>query len=319
MGELTNRVAVSVVVPAFNAEEYIGEALESVFAQTFKDFEVIVVNDGSTDGTERVVQGHRRSLIYLREQRSGPYFCRNRALEVSRGALIALLDADDVWMPRKLERQVEFCQAHPEYGIVTTDVEWFNESGVTKRSLKSVYPIANGLVMEKLLLDNWITNSAVMVRRECFDKVGYFDEEPGIYGADWMMWVRIAAHYPVYFIDEILVRHRKYPASYSSAKPEAQFQNLFKNLEKLRRAVPQLAARPGLIREASYRICVSRGVADLVALELRRAREKLRRAIQNKPYSLKAWSALGASYLPALVLHTIKRSLRCLRAWGSGH
>ena len=304
---------VSVIMPVYNAERYIEETLEGVFAQTFQDFELIVVNDGSTDGTEQRLAKYRDRITYLVQERRGPSAARNRALQIVRGSLIAFLDADDLWLPTKLEKQVAFAQSHPEYGIITTDTLWFDENGVTRPSAKSLYPIKNGYVLKELLFDNWIGASAAMVRRECFDWGITYDEEPGVFGEDWLVWMQIAAHYPVYFIDEVLAKHRVHRHSFSHQNAEAQFRNLFRNLEKLQKTIPQLAARPELVRAAAFRIAWRRGWYDLRRLEIRSARDKFWRALGYKPFRPKVWALLAATYTPLVVLRGLKQVVKALR------
>lgn len=304
---------VSVIIPTHNDGAFIEEALRSVLNQTFRDFEIIVVNDGSTDGTEKRLEKYLDRIVYHYQECQGPSVSRNRALRAAQAPLVAFLDADDVWFPSKLEKQVRFARANPQYGIITTDVQWFNERGVTNPSLKSKYPISNGFVLERLVLHNWISTSAAMVRRECFDRAGMFDEEPGIFGEDWMMWVRIAANYPVYFLDEILTGRRVRSDSLGERDPEAQFRNLFRNLEKLRSSVPELASRPELFREAAYQICVARGERDLQEFNRLAAREKLKQAIGYRPLRLRPWLVLAASWLPAGALRAVKRAVGAIR------
>ena len=307
---------VTVIIPTHNDGAYIEGALESVFSQTFQDFEIIVVNDGSTDDTEQRLAKLGDRIVYHYKKCSGPSACRNWAIRHASSPLIAFLDADDLWLPTKLEKQVRFALENPTFGIITTDVEGFNEYGVTSTSLKSRYPISNGFVVEKLLFHNWVTTSAVMVRRECFGPSGWFDEEPGIFGEDWMMWVQIAAKYPVQFLDEVLTRRRVRATSFEQRNAEAQFKNLFRNLDKLQKSVPALSSRPELFREAAYRICVGRGKYDLQQLKTQAARQKFLRALgyyQFRPYP---WMLLLVSFLPMGVLRAIKASGR-LRQWRS--
>ena len=297
---------VTVVIPTHNDGAFIEEALESVLNQTFRDFEIIVVNDGSTDDTEqRLLKLHER-IIYHFQNCKGPSASRNWAIRAAQSPLVAFLDADDLWLPTKLEKQVRFALANPQYGIVTTDVEWFNERGVTNPSLKCKYPISNGFVLKDLIFHNWIATSAVMVRRECFGRAGWFDEEPGVFGEDWMMWVQIAAQYQVYFLDEILARRRVRSDSFGQYDPEAQFQNLFRNLEKLQNSVPELASRPELFREASYRICMARGLRDLQELNTVAARKKIKRAWEYFPYRPQSWFLFMAALLPTGLLRAAK-------------
>jgi len=309
MNEVSQRpmAEVSVIIPVYNGEKYIEEALESVFAQTYRDFEVIVVNDGSTDGTEQRLAGYRERIVYVKQENRGLAASRAVGVGKARGSLIAFLDADDIWLPEKLARQVEFARSHPEYGIVTTDALNFDGDGLVTSSMKDWYQVSAGWILEKLLFGNWISASAAMIRRECFVKVSTFDVPPPAFGEDWLMWMQIAAYYPVYFIDEVLVRRRLHSASMSSQGGEIQFQCLLRNLEILREKIPQLKARPDLIDEAAFRICFNRGLGDLRAVRLLRAREKLRRAVGLKPYSPKALLLLLFSYLPSSFLRATKR------------
>lgn len=304
---------VTVIIPTHNDGAFIEGALESVLNQTFRDVEIIVVNDGSTDDTEQRLAKFRDRIIYHFQDCRGPSASRNWAIRAAQSPLVAFLDADDLWFPSKLERQVRFALGNPKYGIITTDVEWFNEGGVTNPSLKSRYPISNGFVMKQLLFDNWITTSAVMVRRECFGLAGWFDEEPGIFGEDWLMWVKIAAQYPVQFLDEVLTRRRVRSTSFEQRNAEAQFQNLFRNLEKLRSAIPELASRPDLFREAAYRICMRRGMNDLQELNTSAARKKIKQALGYFPLRLKSWILFGASLLPTRLLLAIKNTRRIVK------
>ena len=305
--------SVSVIIPVYNGERYIEEALDSVFAQTFRDFEVIVVNDGSTDRTEERLSRYRDRMLYAAQRNRGLSASRQEGLERAHGTFIAFLDADDIWLPLKLERQVRFARAHPEYGIVTTDAERFDESGVILSSLKSWYQPRSGYVMENLLLNNWIPPSAAMVRRECFERVGAVEVEPPGYGEDWVMWVQIAACYQVYFIDEVLVRRRVHPGSMTSRESDVQFQCLLRDLEVMKERVPALRQRPQLVRDAAFRICLNRGRNDLHAVEVSGARQKLKLALGFKPYYPTAWGLLAAAYTPAWFLRGVRVAVRHLQ------
>jgi len=311
--------AVSVIIPVYNGEKYIEAAVESVFAQTFSDYEIIVVNDGSSDGTEERLEKYAGRLTYVRREHSGSAgAARNSGLRLAKAPLIAFLDADDLWLPAKLQRQVEFARAHSEYGIITTDVEWFSDEGVTNSSLKKLYPIVNGQVMERLLFHNWVSTSAAMVRRECFEKIGVFDEEPGNFREDWLMWMRIASRYRVYFVDDVLVRHRQYRGSYSHRDPNYTFRNSCDSYRKLEDAVPELAAKPNLLREGRFRFCLRYSWDALQGIEMERARQCLKQALEYKPYSPRAWALWAATYTPPSVLRLLKRMMKGGRkVWAS--
>lgn len=301
---------VSVIVPVYNGEKYIEEALESVFAQTFRDFDVIVVNDGSTDGTEERLGKYRGRIIYISQPNMGQSASRRKGLAAGSGPLIAFLDSDDLWLPKKLERQAAFAQAHPEYGIVSTDVLSFNATGVVSPTLRKTYSISNGFVVEKLLFGNWIPPSAALVRRECFDVVRNFDLPPPEHGEDWLMWMQIAAHYPVYFIDEVLVKRRVHAESVSSRDSERSMEHFFRNLEIMRNHIPQLSARPELIDECAFRICLKHGLYHLHALECQRARTYSRKALGFKSYSMWAWILFLVSFAPAWLVGAVKKMVK---------
>jgi glycosyltransferase involved in cell wall biosynthesis len=303
---------VTVIIPTHNDGAFLEEALESVFRQTFRDFDVIVVNDGSTDDTEARLGKYRARIRYVYQECRGPAASRNLAIRATQSPLVAFLDADDQWLPKKLETQVRFAEASPSVGIITTDVEWFNENGVTNSSLKSRYPISSGFVIEQLIFHNWISTSAAMVRRECFGRAGWFDEEPGIYGEDWMMWVQIAAQYPVQFVDQVLTRRRVRSDSLEQRNAEAQFNNLFRNLEKMQATVPALSQRPELLREAAYRICMERGKQDLRLLNTLGAKNKFRKACGYFPLRARPRIYLFASILPSRLLGLAKRTFRAM-------
>src|SRR5438067_1269450 len=200
--------SVSIIIPVYNAKKYLEETLQSVLAQTFQQFEIILVDDGSTDGTSEIIEKFSDRAICLKNDHRGPASSRNLGLQAARGSFIAFLDADDLWLPTKLEKQVAVMRAHPEYGLITCDASMFCDSGVIATSSKARQPIATGHVLRQLLCSNWVGTSCAMVPRKCLEKVGAFDEEMFNGGEDWMLWLKIAAEYPVYFLDEPLVQYR---------------------------------------------------------------------------------------------------------------
>ena len=296
----------SVIIAVYNGEAFIEDALNSVFAQTCRDFEVIVINDGSTDNTEECLAKYRDRIRYVSQENRGLAATRGRGLAAAQAPLVAFLDADDVWLPRKLERQVNAAREHPECGIITTDVLSFSGSCVVVPSLKKWYRPVSGDVLENLLFGNWIPPSAAMVRRECFEHVKTFDVPPPGYGEDWMMWMQIAADFPVCYIDEVLVRRRLHSDSMSSQNEDIQFRCVMRNLEIIRERVPKLNGQPSLIDEAKFQVCLRRGMRDIRAIRVPEAREKLKRALRCKRFSVKAWAALAATHVPGWALCSMK-------------
>ena len=186
---------ISVVIPAYNVSTYIGEALDSVFVQDFKDYEVIVVNDGSTDTPEleKVLEPFRNRIRYIYQDNRGISAARNAALRAARGELIALLDADDIWHKGKLTSQLAFMKEgnfDMVYGdaVLIGDVPWPAGTTFMDRSP------SNGPVTLKALLDLSVTVvvSTVIMRRDLVDQVGSFDEEDRNITEDFDLWLRLA-------------------------------------------------------------------------------------------------------------------------------
>lgn len=290
---------ISIIIPTFNSAAYIRECLESVFAQTFQDYEVIVVDDGSTDETSSIVQGFGPRVRFVAQENKGPAVARNHGISLAKGAWISFLDSDDLWLPDKLEKQTRFALDHPEYGLITTEASSFDESGVLAPRMKArVYNIRNGLVVRDLLFGNWVQTSGVMVRRECFEKVGKFHEERGLRGTDWILWMQIAAQYPIYFMEEPLAKIRLVRHSFSHHDPEKQFWTLFRALDIIRETIPSLPA--DLINQAACRICHARALGDAHAGRFGLARKKLRYALGLNPFQAKMWALLVACSIPPL-------------------
>ncbi|AFY92664.1 glycosyltransferase family 2 protein [Chamaesiphon minutus] len=205
---------VSVVIPAYNALTYLPKTLDSVLQQTYTNFEVLIVNDGSTDEIAAwftTVKDDRVRLISQANQ--GLPGARNTGITAAKGAYIAFLDADDLWAPTKLEKQVQCLDAKPEVGLVYAWTLLIDRHGNSTRTVTAAQ--VEGNVWEKLLLGDVVgSGSAAMVRRSCFDRVGLFDPElTSIEDCD--MWVRIAADYPFAVIKEVLVYYRQHPTSMS--------------------------------------------------------------------------------------------------------
>jgi Glycosyl transferase family 2 len=278
---------ISVVVPTYNRGRLLLETIHSVLAQSYRDYELIVVDDGSEDETESLLAPYRSRLRLVRQANAGVASARNLGWRHSQGQLICFLDSDDLWLPRKLEKQVAFAQAHPQYGLIATEIAPFDADGPRpERCRRNMYPIRNGYVLEQLLFSNWLQTSTVMIRREALERAGGFDEDVGSFGEDWLLWMKIAAQYPVYFLPEPLVAYRVHAESLTLHQPQAQFESLMQILERLAE-LPQFEGKQHLIEEARWRVCVGRAGSDLAAQQYAAAFDKLHRAMRIKPFSLK--------------------------------
>lgn len=204
----------TVIIPAYNAMTYLPQTLASVLNQTFADFEVLIINDGSTDDIilwASEICDPRVRLISQDNQ--GLPGARNTGIAHAQGEYIAFLDADDFWEPTKLEKQANCLDSKPEVGLVYTWTLLVDQHGKSTGTVMAAQ--IEGNVWEKLLLGDVVGNgSSAMIRRRCFESVGLFDTELSSI-EDCDMWVRIAAHYGLAVIKEVLVYYRQHPSNMS--------------------------------------------------------------------------------------------------------
>lgn len=179
---------VSIIIPVLNGEAFIAEALASAFAQTFRDFEIIVVDDGSTDNTLEIVAGFERTTVITQSNR-GHAAARNRAVASARGDWIAPLDADDRWEPTKLEAQIK--RIHDADVIYTAARNFGDASRVDEVTFRG-HECPEGEVFDELLADNFITHSSALIRSRMFHAVGGYDESLTS-STDWDLWLRLSA------------------------------------------------------------------------------------------------------------------------------
>lgn len=198
---------VSVVIPAYNCEGYIGEAVESVLNQTVPAHEVIVVDDGSTDGTGEILERFRPRIRVISRPNAGPSAARNAGVAAATGHWVGFLDSDDVWLPSKLERQLAVGR-DPSVAVVYSNRFNIGNRGSIPEIQSEIQRMYSGDVFEDLmLLGNHITNSSVIIRAAVFRELDGFDEQlpPA---EDWDLWIRVAETYRIGVCAEPLVRYR---------------------------------------------------------------------------------------------------------------
>lgn len=202
--------SISVIIPVYNGENFIKETIESVLAQSHKNLEVIVVDDGSNDNTIEIVEYFGDKIQIFKMSNSGVAAARNFGVTMAKGNWIAFLDADDIWAPRKLERQF---RATRRYNWSYTDTKFIG--GANDGKLDSYFTKKHeGNVLEKLVQGNFISTSTVMIKRETFIQVGGFDEALRSI-QDWELWVRVAKSNPIAYINEPLTMYRIHQSSTS--------------------------------------------------------------------------------------------------------
>lgn len=194
---------------------YLPETLDNVLQQTYENFEVIIVNDGSIDNIKdwfTSVVDNRVKLIS--QENKGLAGARNTGINNAQGDYIAFLDADDLWEPTKIEKQVKLLDNNPEVGLVYTGVAIIDSQGIPTGRI--VQGKAEGYIWKELTQKNFVESGSVaMVRRNCFETVGNFDCHLRSFVEDWDMWLRIAVDYPFKVVKEPLVYYRQHPNSAS--------------------------------------------------------------------------------------------------------
>ncbi len=192
---------ISVIIPTYNRRDCLDRAIESVMVQTLLPSEIIIIDDGSTDGTQEFIAQRFPSVRYHYQENHGVSAARNKGLGLARFPWIALLDSDDAWMPNKLELQQEALQAEPDKLICHTNEIWYRQG-------KRVNPMRKhqkfgGWIFEKCLPLCAMSPSSVLIHQDVFAKVGTFDEDlPAC--EDYDLWLRITAHYPVLYCEQAL-------------------------------------------------------------------------------------------------------------------
>ncbi|MCB1191277.1 MAG: glycosyltransferase [Leptospiraceae bacterium] len=197
---------VSVIIPTYNRADFVLEAIESVLSQTFINFELIVVDDGSTDTTIEQIQSKFSSRLNLISQSNrGVSAARNTGIQNSKGDWIAFLDSDDYWLPKKLEVQVEYLQKNPSVLMCQTEEIWIRDR--KRVNPKKKHQKYSGYIFEQCLPLCIVSPSSVIIKRELLDRVGGFDTDlPAC--EDYDLWLRIAKDYPIYFLNEPLIVKR---------------------------------------------------------------------------------------------------------------
>ncbi len=218
---------VSVVIPLYNCEAFAAEAIQSVLAQTYKNFEIIVVNDGSTDGSAAAVRPFREKIRYIEQKNSGSAVARNSGVNMAKGELIAFLDADDVWLPHRLEAHVEQFQLDPKLGLAHSDRVLFDSATGQEFPEDDFMHLKgrDGYILRELFEYNFICTQSVMMRKACFDAVGLFDSNFRA-AQDYDLWLRTCEKYKARYIPGVVTRYRihsgqiswKFDLSYESEK-----------------------------------------------------------------------------------------------------
>lgn len=301
---------VSVVLPAYNVRPHVGEAIRSVQAQGFDDLEIIVVDDGSTDGTADFVAEAFPSVRLFRKPNGGAATARNLGLREARGRFIAFLDSDDVWLPGKLRAQIDYMVQHPDVRMVCGGFSFWlaDETGRFPDPAASFAPVADsrpepehsGWVYHTLLLSNFVWTSTVVMARSLLDEIGYYDESLRL-GQDYDYWLRASRVTEIHRLSGVMALYRKHDNS-ATMRGFSQTNHAAKVIET---AVAKWgvtgpdgsSVSDQALKERLYRIYFSAGYGCYRNGRLTRAVGEFRNSIKTRPSCVKSWAYLVLSYL----------------------
>jgi len=207
-----NEALVSIIIPVYNSEQYITECIDSVLNQSYQNFEIIVVDDGSTDDTSSIITQYNNDKITLyHQQNSGSGAARNHGVKKASGAWIAFIDADDIWLPDKLHKQLTNCS---DKAWSHTDLYFHGDIYPRHTKTTELTSKYSGHILEHLLVENSIGTSSVIINKKVFEELGGFNTDLRAL-QDWDLWLRVAKKYEICYVNEPLVYYRVHSKSVS--------------------------------------------------------------------------------------------------------
>jgi glycosyltransferase involved in cell wall biosynthesis len=279
----------SVVIAVFNKEKYISKTLESVLAQTHQDFEVVILNDGSTDNSEAEILKFKDPRIrYFSEENQGAGAARNFVIKEAKHDYIALLDADDYWLPHYLEEQAKLIETFPEESVFATgiDIEKKEKTYPSEYSLPNLMPGETRIVdfFSASSINSILTSSSSVLHSRVFSKIGFYD--PSIKsGQDTDLWIRVGLEYSVVFLNKACAVYRYALASLSNSNLKVSEKADFEKFEKYEDGHPSLKKFLDLNR---YSLCIlAKMEGNKAAFEKNRQKIDLENLTKKQQFLLK--------------------------------
>jgi len=299
---------VSILLTCYNHIAYLPACVEGIRRQTFRDFEIVAIDDGSKDGTREWLSEQPDIRCIFNAENLGTYETLNVGLRSTSGELVAVLNDDDLWEPQKLEKQVQLLDANPRVGLVHTGGTFIDGEGrlMEGNPLGFAFPrFKTGDILLGLVYENKVIASAALARRECFSKLGGFNRE--YFGSgDWEMWFRIAEQYEVGFVDEPLTRYRVHGANASH-----KLERIWRDDEKLREWIaPRLEAlgdrfASSDVRQARAFNQAALGTVSTLNGKPGQGRQSYAKSIALNPLRWKTYARFAATFLPEKVFRKL--------------
>lgn len=295
---MDSKPVISVIIPTYNSAQYIVKTLESVFAQTYKDYEVIVVDDSSTDNTKDVLTPYMGRIKYIYKQNGGPASARNTGIKAASGSYVAFLDSDDIWMPEKLGEQAELVINDDELALVFSNRIDFDENDIERNR-----EIAKKFIADDMRLNIWwdnpVTTSSVLMKRACFNEIGVFDEAKDVEGSeDCDMWLRVACKYRIGYLPKVLVRHRVRNSGHNRSNIERAYSSSKKVLDRYWLVLRQNGFSQKLYNTRMHKFYSNYGFTLISINNFKDANLCFKKAFLYNPLSIKTAVYFLATMLP---------------------
>jgi len=285
---------VSVVTASYNMEQYVCKAVDSVLGQDYPNIEIIVVNDGSTDDTRDrlAIYDNDDRVTVIHQQNLGQTVAKNKGLAAARGEYVGFCDADNIWLPEKLTRQVPLLQSRPKVGVVYGNIALIDGDGKPLPHPKTKR--YSGRITAKLLVDNFVTFNTTLVSRHLLEEVGGFDEDLRM-AIDYDLWLRISLDHEFLYLDQPLVEYRIWGGQMSHRTGE-RMDNFFRLLKKFLDAHPD-AVSPAEARHAWAHSYTTRGIWLASVGRNSEAWADYRRALGYRLHDKRLWKCMAKTLL----------------------
>ena len=289
-----NNPLVSIITPTFNRADFIDQAINSVLAQTYSNFELLIVDDGSTDNTRNLIEPKLEDsrVHYVYQENQGQSIARNHALARTRGEFVCFLDSDNYWATDKLEKQIEIFRAHPDYDVVYGDIIIIDEAGreVSRKNMQR----HSGRIASHMIRDNCVSMNTAMVRSQCFDKLGFMSGKRRV-ADDYDLWLRFSARFRFLYVPEYFAYYRVMEDQISSDKTR-RFDSNWQIINDFRRDFPNAMSEKEF--DAGFAAFHARKARYLTSQGSKKeALTEMLKALKLGPFRKSSWRSLGAVLL----------------------
>lgn len=299
MSAVEKRPAVSVIMPIYNGERYVQEALESVFAQTFSDYDVLCVDDGSTDRSIQLLERYRSRLTVITQANVGQSAARNQGVHASTGRYLAFLDQDDRWYPHKLAQQVDLLEARKDVVMVYCNSDRMDSEGriLQVGATKAEQPSAKASLLGRLIGEGLVLPSSMLIRRDVFERVGGFD--PQLRGfEDFDLCARLTKQGEIAFFEESGMCYRTHENGFNRAGGLTIVRSRERFLLRMRELYAEDMRRQSLINEMLAECYSDWGMDEVRAGDRSVGRQRLLRSLRLNPLKFRTYSRLLRSFSP---------------------